>query len=194
MNHLDYIKNEFIESVKVKEAVLNNPKILNQINDVANLLVETYQLGGRIFLAGNGGSAADAQHLAGELVSKFYFDRKALSAIALTTDTSILTAIGNDFDYNYIFKRQLEAHATPEDVFIGITTSGNSKNIVEALKFAKEIGLKSVVFNGKDGGIISKENLGTINIVIPSPITPRIQESHLVIGHTLCAIVEKVLF
>lgn len=194
MNHLDYIKQEFLESIEVKNLVLKNEVILNQINDAANLLVETYQLGGRIFLAGNGGSAADAQHLAGELVSKFYFDRKALSAIALTTDTSILTAIGNDYDYHYIFKRQLEAHATPHDVFIGITTSGHSKNIVEALKYTKEMGIKSIVFNGKDGGLISKENLGTINIVIPSLVTPRIQESHLVIGHTLCAIVEKVLF
>jgi len=193
-NYSGYIINEFESSITTKQKVLSSQDIIHKISDAANLLVDAYKNGYKAIFAGNGGSAADAQHLAGELVSKFYFDRPGLPAIALTVDTSIITAIGNDYGFNYLFKRQLEANAVAGDIFIGITTSGNSKNIVEALRYCKEKGIKSICFNGKDGGVISKEILADINIVVPDNSTPRIQESHLVIGHTLCAIIEKEMF
>lgn len=194
MNFNEYIRNEFKASIQTKENVLKSDQVIEKINQAANALVLAYKNGYKAIFAGNGGSAADAQHLAGELVSKFYFDRPGLPAIALTVDTSIITAIGNDYGFDYLFKRQLEANAVVGDIFIGITTSGNSKNIVEALKYCKEKGILSICFNGKNGGLIERENLADINIIVPDQMTPRIQESHLVIGHTLCAIIEKELF
>lgn len=194
MSYKNIIIDAISDSVSTKEKMIHNEALLDQIDQAAKLLVKGYKNGFKALIAGNGGSAADAQHFAGELVSKFYFDRKGLPAIALTTDTSILTAIGNDYGFDYLFKRQLEALANIGDIFIGITTSGNSKNIIEALKYCKMIGLSSIVLTGGDGGIILKDELATITLVIPSHITPRIQEAHLVIEHTLCQIIEKELF
>ena len=146
----------------------------------------------KILIAGNGGSAADAQHLAGELVSRFYFDRPALAAIALTTDSSILTAVGNDYGYEDVFARQIQALGQPGDVFIAISTSGNSPNILKAIEAAKARGLTVIGLTGKSGG--KMKPLCDICICAPSDSTPRIQECHLVIEHTLCACIEEAMF
>ena len=190
----EYIEHEIAESKEVKNRILNDPVLLNQIDLAAKICVDAYKNGNKILFGGNGGSAADSQHLAGELVSRFYFDRPGLPAMAISTDTSILTAIGNDYGYEKLFTRQLQANANPGDVFIGITTSGNSKNIVEALKYARFNNIKTICFNGKDGGIIESSGLADVDIIVPSKETPRIQESHIMIGHILCAIIEKEMF
>ena len=187
-----YIKEHFAKSISVKEQILKDESLIALIKEVALKCVETYKNGGKILFAGNGGSAADAQHLAGELVSRFYFDRNALASIALTTDTSILTAIGNDYGYERLFSRQLEANALKGDIFVGISTSGNSKNILEALKTCKQRGILSVGLTGMSGGAMNA--LCDYCIKVPSNETPRIQEAHILIGHILCAIIEESLF
>ena len=143
-------------------------------------------------IAGNGGSAADAQHIAAELVSRFYFDRPGLPSIALTTDSSMLTAIGNDYGYDQLFARQVQANGVAGDVFIGISTSGSSRNVVNALKVSKEMGLVTVGLTGETGG--EMKALCDYCICVPSRETPRIQEVHILIGHILCAIVEEAMF
>jgi len=183
------IKQEIEKSIYVKKELL---KQIDIIEKIADIIVHTYKANNKLLIAGNGGSAADAQHIAGELVSKFYFDRPALGAIALTTDTSILTAIGNDYGYEKLFSRQIEAHGVKGDVFLGISTSGNSKNIIEGFKAAKEKGLITIGLTGKSGGEMKK--ICDYCICVPSNETPRIQESHILIGHILCAIVEEAIF
>ncbi|TQR33662.1 phosphoheptose isomerase [Campylobacter sp. MIT 99-7217] len=187
-----YIKEHFSKSISVKEQILKDESLIKLIKEVALKGVELYKKGGKILLAGNGGSAADAQHIAGELVSRFYFDRDGLASIALTTDTSILTAIGNDYGYERLFSRQLEANGVLGDMFIGISTSGNSKNILEALKSCKEKGILSVGLTGMSGGAM--QGLCDYCIKVPSNETPRIQEAHILIGHIICAIIEESLF
>ncbi|WP_300796584.1 SIS domain-containing protein [Helicobacter sp. UBA3407] len=187
-----YIKNQISKSIETKQQILNDASLLAQIKQVGLKCIEIYKNGNKTLIAGNGGSAADAQHIAGEFVSKFYFDRPGIPSIALTTDTSILTAIGNDYGYEKIFARQLEANGVKGDLFIGISTSGNSKNILEALKVCKNKGIFSVGLSGESGGAM--QELCDICIKVPSNTTPRIQESHILIGHILCAIVEEQLF
>jgi len=143
-------------------------------------------------LAGNGGSAADAQHIAAELVGRYGFDRPSLPSLSLTTDTSNLTAIGNDYGYDKVFSRQLEGMGQRGDLFIGISTSGNSKNIINAFEVAKEKGITTVALVGRDGGAMAK--MADMAIVVPSESTPRIQESHILIGHIICDIIEKEIF
>lgn len=189
---IEYITKQISDSVEVKTKILQDGDLLKQIEAVANKTIEAYKNNKKTLIAGNGGSAADAQHIAGEFVSRFYFDRPGLASIALTTDTSILTAIGNDYGYDRVFARQVEANGSEGDVFIGISTSGNSKNIVEAITAAKERGIFTVGFTGAKGGIMKE--MCDICICVPSNETPRIQESHIVIGHILCAIVEKEIF
>lgn len=189
---IEYITKQISDSVEVKTKILQDGNLLKQIETVANKTIEAYKNNKKTLIAGNGGSAADAQHIAGEFVSRFYFDRPGLASIALTTDTSILTAIGNDYGYDRVFARQVEANGSEGDVFIGISTSGNSKNIVEAITAAKERGIFTVGFTGAKGGIMKE--MCDICICVPSNETPRIQESHIVIGHILCAIVEKEIF
>lgn len=155
-------------------------------------VIKSYKNGNKTLIAGNGGSAADAQHLTGELVSRFYFDRPGLPAIALTTDTSILTAIGNDYGYERIFARQIEANSNKGDVFIGISTSGNSKNILEALKVCKEKEVLTVGMTGETGGIMAA--LCDYCIKVRSSETPRIQEAHIMVGHIICSLIEESLF
>lgn len=186
------VAQQISESISVKQAMLDDSGLIAQVESVAALIVETYREGGKVLLAGNGGSAADAQHIAAELVSRFSFDRPALPAMALTTDTSILTAIGNDYGYDSLFSRQLQANARPGDVFIAISTSGNSANIVRALEAAAELDLITVGLSGAGGG--SMADLCQHCIKIPSNDTPRIQEGHITIGHILCASTEQVLF
>lgn len=147
--------------------------------------------GNKILIFGNGGSAADAQHIAAELVGRYKLERRGLPAIALTTDTSALTAIANDYGYDMVFSRQIEALARPGDVVIGISTSGNSKNVINAFKSAKELGCKCIGLSGKDGGVMSK--VCDVNIVVPSNNTPRIQEMHILIGHIMCQAIEDSL-
>lgn len=187
-----YIKNNFEESLRVKEQILRDEELITLIEKVAKELIKAYRNGKKTIIAGNGGSAADAQHMAGEFVSRFYFDRPGIASIALTTDTSIITAIGNDYGYEKLFSRQLEAQGVNGDVFIGISTSGNSKNILEALEMCKQKGILSVGLTGESGGAMTR--LCDYCIKVPSSCTPRIQEAHLLIEHILCAIVEEELF
>jgi D-sedoheptulose 7-phosphate isomerase len=188
----DFVADQISESIAVKEAMLDDTELLAQVEAITELVVETYGNGGKVLLAGNGGSAADAQHIAAELVSRFTFDRPALPAMALTTDTSILTAIGNDYGYDSLFSRQIEANGRPGDVFIAISTSGNSPNIVRALETAERIGLVAVGLTGATGGEMA--DLCRFCVNIPSTDTPRIQEGHITIGHILCASTEQALF
>lgn len=186
------VVDQIAESISVKKSILNDPQLLKIISSAAELVTDAYRNGNKTLLAGNGGSAADAQHIAGEFVSKFYFDRPGISSIALSTDTSVLTAIANDYGYDKLFERQIQAHAKEGDVFIGITTSGNSENILKALAACKKAGVKTIVLTGDTGGKIL--NVCDICIRVPSSETPRIQESHILIGHIICCIVEQELF
>ena len=171
---------------------INDDKIISQVEDVCNKLIECYKNGHRVYIMGNGGSAADAQHFSAELVGRYMMERKGLPAVAFTTDTSILTAVGNDYGYDDVFRRQTEALVEKGDVVFGISTSGNSKNIYNALKLAKEIGATTIGFLGKTGGTCKE--LCDIPIVIEYPRTPNIQEAHEMIMHTICEIVEKKLY
>jgi D-sedoheptulose 7-phosphate isomerase len=162
--------------------------IFPQVKAVANEMRATMQRGGKILIMGNGGSAADSQHIAAEIVGRYKKERRGWPAIALTTDTSILTSVGNDYGYDYIFARQIEALCRPEDLVIGITTSGNSKNVVNAIIEANSIGATTVGLTGGTGGKLSE--LCKFNIVMPSSDTPRIQEAHIFIGHSLCGMLE----
>lgn len=188
----NFLEGQIRNSIKVKELILNNSNLIDQIQVVSQKCIEAYQKGNKLLIAGNGGSAADAQHIAGELVSKFYFDRPGLASIALTTDTSILTAIGNDYGYEKLFSRQIEANAIAGDVFIGISTSGNSKNIIKAFEKCKGKSILTIGLTGESGG--EMESLCDFCIKVPSAETPRIQESHILIGHIICSIIEKELF
>lgn len=162
--------------------------IFPQVIAVANELRATMKRGGKILIMGNGGSAADSQHIAAEIVGRYKKERRGLPAIALTTDTSIITSIGNDYGYDYIFARQIEALCRPEDSVIGITTSGNSKNVVNAIIEANAIGATTIGLTGCTGGKL--QELCKFNLVIPSSDTPRIQEAHIFIGHSLCDMLE----
>lgn len=187
-----FVSAQFSESITVKEAVLADRELIVQIETVVGLIVDAYRRQGKVLIAGNGGSAADAQHIAAELVSRFGFDRPALPAIALTTDTSILTGIGNDYGYESLFSRQVEAHGVAGDVFIGLSTSGNSPNVLRAMDSARDRELTTIGLSGATGGKMAALCDHCLNI--PSTDTPRIQECHITIGHILCAAVENILF
>lgn len=187
-----FIRRQVEDSYNLKGAILANQDLLHTIQKVAAIAIEAYRSGNKIMLGGNGGSAADSQHIAGEFVSRFYFDRPGLPAIALSTDTSILTAIGNDYGYEKLFARQIQAHGKAGDLFIGISTSGNSPNVVKALEMCKELGIITVGFTGQSGGKMSE--LCDYCIKVPSSETPRIQEAHILIGHIICAVVEEEIF
>lgn len=188
----EYISNQVKKSIDVKKKLLDNQELMNLIQEVALKCVEVYKNGNKTLIAGNGGSAADAQHIAGEFVSRFYFDRPGLASVALTTDTSIITAIGNDYGYEKLFSRQVQANGVKDDMFIGISTSGNSTNVIEALKECKEKGIITVGLTGEKGGKMAE--LCDYCIKIPSNETPRIQEAHILIGHIICAVVEETVF
>jgi len=179
-------------SIGAKQQLLADPACIDQFAAAANAVVDCYKAGGRIYIAGNGGSAADAQHLAAEFVSKLARDRAPLSAEALTVDTSILTAIGNDYGYDQIFSRQLAGKATSKDIFLGITTSGQSPNILKALEECRKLGIPSIVFCGRGGGLAKA--LANHCIVAPGEYTSTIQEVHIVLAHTLCESIEVALF
>ncbi|HEG3340442.1 phosphoheptose isomerase [Campylobacter jejuni] len=187
-----YIKEHFTDSILVKEQILKDENLITLIKNASLEVIKAYKNGNKTLLAGNGGSAADAQHIAGEFVSRFYFDRPGIASIALTTDTSVLTAIGNDYGYENLFARQVQAQGVKGDVFIGISTSGNSKNILKALEFCKQKEIISIGLSGASGGAMNE--LCDYCIKVPSTCTPRIQEAHILIGHIICAIVEEELF
>ncbi|OGC36791.1 phosphoheptose isomerase [candidate division WOR-1 bacterium RIFOXYB2_FULL_48_7] len=184
------IKAEIKESLEAKNLVLK--QLVPQIEQAAKMMIAALKNGNKILFLGNGGSAADSQHLAAELVGRFRQERRALSAIALTTDTSILTAIGNDYSFDQIFARQIEGLANSGDVVVGLSTSGNSKNVIIALEKARELGCKSIGLLACDGGRIA--GLVDLALTIPCKNTPRAQESHIMIGHILCSMVEQELF
>lgn len=172
------------------ETINNTIKTMqDKLETASQIAVETLKNGNKILLCGNGGSAADAQHIAAELTGRYKTERKGLPGIALTTDTSALTAIGNDYGYDRVFDRQVEALASKGDLIIGISTSGNSKNVINALNLAKELGCKTIGLTGKDGGAMNE--ICDVNLVVPSNDTPRIQEMHILFGHTICQIIDN---
>ena len=192
MNVEQCIAYQIRASISTKQAILSDKGLMRNIAAAAQMIVDAYEQGKKTLLAGNGGSAADAQHIAGEFVSKFYFDRPGIASIALTTDTSIITAIGNDYGYDKLFSRQIQAQGSAGDVFIGISTSGNSANLVEALRMCGQKGIKTIGLTGFTGG--KMDAMCDLCIKVPSGETPRIQESHILIGHIICCIVEEKLF
>lgn len=186
------IKNIIKESIGVKELILSDEKLISNIEKAAQIIVDCYRNEGKVLFCGNGGSAADAQHLAAELSGRFYYDRPALEAEALHVNTSYLTAVGNDYSFDQIYSRILSASGKTGDVLVGISTSGNSKNVLEAQKVAKQKGMKIISLTGESGG--EMKDLTDCLINVPSKLTPRIQESHILIGHIICQIVEEELF
>lgn len=179
-------------SINAKHALLQDQNTQAVFQQAVSRVVDGYRQGGRLYIAGNGGSAADAQHLAAEFVSKLARDRAPLPAEALTVDSSILTAIGNDYGYDKVFSRQLAGKLTEQDVFLGITTSGNSPNILLALETCREMGIPSIVFCGHDGGKV--KGLADYLVIAPGTMTSTIQELHIVLAHTLCECVENEIF
>jgi len=195
MNMNKFISETIQQSINVKQKILADRSFVALVARVANAAVKVYRSGHKIMLAGNGGSAADAQHLAGELVNRFRFDRPALPAIAFSTDTSVITAIANDGGYENIFARQVQALGVKGDMFIGISTSGGSPNILKALEQCRQLKITSVGFTGeKSEKSAEMERLCDYCFAIPSADTPRIQEAHITIGHILCDLVESSLF
>jgi D-sedoheptulose 7-phosphate isomerase len=184
------IQKRFKESAEVKARFLkeNLPKLLESIK----LVSHAFEAGNKLFFFGNGGSAADAQHIVAEFVNRYIMDRPPLPAIALTTDTSVLTSVSNDMAFIDIFSRQIKALGKEGDVAVGISTSGNSANVIKAFEVAKEMGMKTIAFTGNDGGILAK--LADIALIVSSSSTPRIQETHILVGHLLCEMVEHLLF
>ncbi len=178
-------------SIDIKKKLLEDAEIISNIQELSIKCLESLKDGGKIIFAGNGGSFGDAQHISAEFTSRFLFDREPLASIALATNNSAVTAIGNDYGYEFIFSRELKAIANKKDIFIPITTSGNSKNIIEAIKVANSIGIYTVCLTGNSGGKI-KDLCNTM--IVPSKATERIQECHILIGHIICAIVESNYF
>lgn len=200
----DKTKDTIKEYREIKESVISDLKehnniiskiyldLTDKITNSVLLIIDSYKNGGKLLLIGNGGSAADAQHIAAEFIGRFRMERDALPAIALTTNTSILTALSNDYGYDIVFSRQLDALSNDKDVLIAITTSGNSINILEAVKIAKSKNIKVIGMTGKTGGKL--KDMVDILINVPSDDAPRIQETHIIIGHIICSLVERNLF
>lgn len=183
----DRIKDILLESIQVKEEVLRTS--VGKIMEITELVKDSLKKNGKVIVFGNGGSASDSQHIAAELVGRFKKDRNALAAIALTTNTSILTALANDYGYEIVFAKQIEALGQKNDIAIGISTSGKAKNVVAAIKQAKKIGMKTIALTGADGGELAKT--ADVVLVVPSSNTARIQEAHITIGHIVCEMVEQ---
>ncbi len=178
-----------LESIQVKEELLRTS--VGQIKDLSELVIEALKKGGKVILFGNGGSAADAQHIAAEFIGRFKKDRTALAAISLTTNTSVLTSLANDYGYDVVFAKQVEALGQKNDIAIGISTSGKAKNVALGIKQAKKNGLKTIAFTGGDGGEIAK--LADVSFIVNSSVTARIQEAHIIVGHIICELVEQTL-
>ncbi len=187
-----YIAGQLAQATSVLNALVSDRLLIERLNQASEACTECLKLGRKVLLAGNGGSAADAQHIAGEFVSRFAFDRPGLPSIALTTDTSILTAIGNDYGYDRLFARQIQAHAAAGDVFIAYSTSGTSPNILAALEEAKSRGVVTIGMTGNRKGLMV--DMCDIALEVPSDDTPRIQEGHAILGHIICGFVEEQIF
>jgi len=185
----DRIKDILLESIQVKEQLLRSH--VGQIKDIADLIIDCLKKGGKVLICGNGGSAADAQHIAAEFIGRFKRDRTALAAVSLTTNTSVLTSLANDYGYDVVFSKQVEALAQKNDILIGISTSGKAKNVALALKQAKKSNIRTVALTGGDGGELAK--LADVSFIVPSGITARIQEAHITVGHIICELVEQML-
>ena len=188
----DLVRNQLQQSIHTLQKVLADDTIHTAVVQAGELVAKAMKAGRKLMVCGNGGSAADAQHLVAEFVSRLTIDRPALRAIALTTDTSILTAIGNDYTYDNVFERQVEALGNEGDVLLALSTSGNSKNCVKALRLAKQMGIHTVAYTGNRGGAMS--SLADINVIIPSSTTMNIQECHLALEHIFCMVVERFYF
>lgn len=189
---IDFIRSKIQDSIDLKTTLLQKTEILMAVNHAVENIVECYKNSGKVLWCGNGGSAADAQHLAAELSGRFYYDRPPLFSEALHVNTSYTTAVANDYSYDVIYSRLVEAMGKKGDVLMGMSTSGNSKNVVKALEKANELGIITVGFTGQSGGVM--KDLCTYLINIPSTDTPRIQECHMLLGHTICELVEMKLF
>ncbi|MCX5705076.1 MAG: D-sedoheptulose 7-phosphate isomerase [Candidatus Omnitrophica bacterium] len=185
----DRIKDILLESIQVKEEILRSQ--IGHILEIADLVIECLKKNGKVLIFGNGGSASDSQHIAAELVGRFKKDRTALAAIALTVNTSIITSLANDYSYDIIFARQIEALGQKNDVAIGISTSGKAKNVAAGLRQAKKMGLKTVALTGGDGGDIA--SLAEVSLIVPSRVTARVQEAHITIGHIICELIEQAV-
>ena len=187
----ELIIKEIEKSIEVKTSVLNNNTIIEQLNSLVNNCIQTLKSGGKIIFCGNGGSFADSQHLAAEFISRLRFDRAPLASIALGTNSSNMSAIGNDYGYDQVFKREMLALGNSIDIFIPISTSGNSGNVIDAINAAKEKGIKTVAFTGGTGGKMSNT---CECIIVPSSSTEKIQEVHIMLGHILCFLIEEKIF
>lgn len=189
---MDKFKNIIQSSIDVKTKILKDDELMQTVNDCVNVIVSAFEKGNKVLFCGNGGSAADAQHLAAEFSGRFYTDRDALPAEALHCNTSYITAVANDYSYDVIYSRLVKGIGNEGDVLVGLSTSGNSKNIVKAFEIAKEKKMVTIAFTGESGGKLKK--LSDFLINVPSEDTPRIQESHIMLGHIICQFVEEIYF
>ncbi len=189
---VDFLQSKIKNSINLKTELLNNTQLLTSVNNLINDIITCYKNDGKVLWCGNGGSAADAQHLAAELSGKYYYDRPPLFSEALHVNTSYTTAVANDYGYDFIFSRLIKAMGKKGDVLIGLSTSGNSPNVIKAIEEANKLGMVTACFTGETGG--KMEKLGKYLINIPSSDTPRIQECHMLLGHTICELVEINLF
>lgn len=190
-DHKAFIKQTIQQSIDLKSHLLQQTELVERINDVSNRCIDCFKAGNRLLIAGNGGSAADAQHIAAEFVCRFNFERPGLPAMALATNYSMITAAGNDYSFDDVFSREIEANGRSGDIFIGISTSGNSTNILNAIEASRQSGIYSVGLAGEGGSIQTQADSC---LSVPSDCTPRIQECHILIGHIICEIVENNLF
>lgn len=186
----DKIRDAILESIQVKEEIIRTQ--LKQVKEITDLMISSLKDGGKVLFFGNGGSASDSQHLAAELVGRFKKDRAAIAGIALTANTSILTSLANDYGYEIVFAKQIEALGKKNDIALGISTSGKAKNVAMGLKQAKKMGLKTVALTGGDGGEIAR--IADVSLVVPSSVTARIQEAHITIGHIICELIEQAFY
>lgn len=188
----EYIKKNIEESLESKQKLLEDTTLIASVEQVARLCIETYKNGNKILVCGNGGSASDAQHMVGELVGRYLMERRGISAIALNANTTVMTAIANDYDYDSIFAKQVRAMGQEGDILFGISTSGNSKNVVNAFEMAKQMGIKTIGLTGRNGGKMRSSSDYLLNVT--SDNTPRIQEMHILLIHTICGLIEKGLW
>lgn len=186
---MELIKSRIEESISVKTKILSDEGMIKIISQAADIMVDSLKKGGKILFCGNGGSASDALHLTGEIVGRFQKERKGMAAVSLNADVATMTAIANDYGYDEVFARAVEGIMKPEDIFVGISTSGNSGNVYNAMVKAKDLGGKTIGLLGKTGGKI--KDVADLSIVVPSDCTARIQESHIMIGHIICELVEE---
>ncbi len=189
---IKFIQSKLKSSIDLKSAMLQDEELMQTVVDASKKIIDCFKNGGKVFWCGNGGSAADAQHLSAELSGRFYFDRAPLFSEALHVNTSYVTAVANDYSYDVIYSRLISGFAKEGDILIGLSTSGNSKNVVNAMKKCNEMGVTTIGFTGETGG--EMKNCSDILIPIPSTDTPRIQECHMILGHTLCEITEIEIF